>query len=444
MPKHNRQFSHQVPIKYNGLVITLCISFVFALAGFAYSQNIKQNDSIDNDLINQYIRSKGTNTIVFDSSNIKQFWVDRSVLSQEDCISIALEPNHDLSFESCPLKIKLINVNETQDCTIDVITNDANISFSLLDSNKKSISIENSKTQFIQSTIVTSLFHLEDTQDLSFFLKFNSKNSNSIQIKKIILSFSSNSKSSFFASPGKINFTKDNLIVSSGHSNTLNASPYSVTGKRSEIRSTKKILLSDKPLSSSVTVKNVGNTPTRLYTGYIVYSQEHIKLDGRNYPYSDSNMILNVVSSSTGTSKVIVDSYPAWKKNCHIAFDVKEDMSDIPNVSVADGKVVDIKKVDDSHTEITLDKPLKAVLVPGTKVRINGMTGMYLYTKTAILKPGQEQVFTATIQKDNSSLEYSSKAFPRGAYYVVPVILSYSSDVEKENTITIKDYVITF
>ena len=80
----------------------------------------------------------------------------------------------------------------------------------------------------------------------------------------------------------------------------------------------------------------------------------------------------------------------------------------------------------------------------GTKVRIHGVGGSYLYTNLKVLQPGEEQVFTSTIEKDESSCEYSSKAFPRGVYYVVPLILSYSIDSSKVNTIQIYDYAISY
>ena len=41
-------------------------------------------------------------------------------------------------------------------------------------------------------------------------------------------------------------------------------------------------------------------------------------------------------------------------------------------------------------------------------------------------------------------LRYSSKAFSRGIYYVVPLILSYSVDPSKDNTVQISDFSVSF
>ena len=119
-------------------------------------------------------------------------------------------------------------------------------------------------------------------------------------------------------------------------------------------------------------------------------------------------------------------------------------MSDIPNTSVTD-RVVEIKQLDNGQAEILLEKALNTQLKKGDKVRVHGATnGTYLYTSHLLLHPGEEKSVSSTIQKDDDNLEYSPKALPRGVCYVVPLILSYSSDSNEDNTILINDFSVSF
>ena len=153
---------------------------------------------------------------------------------------------------------------------------------------------------------------------------------------------------------------------------------------------------------------------------------------------------MTVISSSKGSEKIIVDSYVEWDKNCYLALNAKDDFSDIPNNTFTDGKIIEFKKLENGNAEITLDKPLTSKIMEGTKIRVHGQGGSNLYTGIKTLQPGEEQVFTAARKKDNDVLEFSSNILPRGTYYATPMVLSYSVDPNKDNTILIKDYVISY
>ena len=128
----------------------------------------KQNDA---KLLNDYINAKGyTSIIAFDSANIKQFWIDKSVFGKNDNIVISLQNVQNNTWESIPQKIQLANVNEAQNCKIDVVTETPNIRFTVLDSNNKVLSTSASEDDFIQYHIVSSSFPLEKTPDFSFML----------------------------------------------------------------------------------------------------------------------------------------------------------------------------------------------------------------------------------------------------------------------------------
>lgn len=418
---------------------------LFLFSAVVFAQSKKETEANSNEsLLNQYVKSKGNAVIVFDSSNIKQFWIDKTVVSRNHSIDILLEGNK--TNESVPLKIQLANVSESQDCRIDVISDESGLEFSVLNDQSKKISSSKKEDDFLNYSIASGVFHLEDTAGHAFYLVFNSKKTESISIKKIILSFSDNKNSNFLNSPGVIKYTGAFIEPSPSFkiSNT-NDNSFSVTGKRSIIFSAKKIYTRDNTISRSIKIKNTGDAPATVYICYAAYTKDGIKLFACNYPYKKTSKTMSVISSSNGSNKIIVDSYSDWAKGCILAMNAKDDLSDIPNTTLFEGKIVEIKQLDNGQAEITLDKPLKSAVAKGTKVRVHGTTGSYPYTHIVkSLKAGEEQILNSTIKKDDQFLEYSSKTLSRGVYYVVPLILSYSDDATKENTIQISDYSISY
>ena len=203
----------------------------------------------------------------------------------------------------------------------------------------------------------------------------------------------------------------------------------------------KNILVADNTLSLSATVKNEGSNTVTLYMGYAVYTKDRILLGGQNYPLTDTSKILNVISYDKNA--IIVDAYDEWTKNCYLALDVKDDMSDIPYMNLANGKISEIHQLENGNAEIVLDRPLSSELKIGSKVRVTGRSGAFLYTNIIKIQPGEEKNINSAIQKDSNSIVYNNKTFSKGVYYAAPLILSYSSD-DKENTVLIKDFCISY
>ncbi len=420
--------------------ICSCLMFFLAISTVMCAQDVGTNDA---DLLDAFVKAKGYSPyIVFDDSNIKQFWIDKSVISRKGYFSV-----YNMSAYSSPnnlLKIQLANVNETQDCKIEMITETPDVDFSILNSQSRTISNSVQEDDFIKFHVFSSVFHLEDTTDNAFFVKYTAPLTE-IKIKKMILSFSTNKESSYLTTPGKLVFNPDNFKPRTGTNiNKVSDNSFEATGKRSSLFFTKKFLVSDQSLELSIKVKNIGEEATTFFLGYAAHTKDKKQLSGANYPYKDTNKILSVISSADNSDKIIVDSLPEWRKGCCLAINAKEDMSDIPECSLIDGTVLEIKQLDNGQAEITLSKTLAKALEKDTKIRIHGATGAYLYTNTITLQPGQEETFTSTIAKDDSFLEYSPKAFSRGVYYVVPLILSYSRNSSKENTILISDFQISY
>lgn len=426
-------------LEHFGLFISL---FFLPICLSAQATNASTNTKItDDELIQQFIQSCGKDTIVFNASNIKQFWVDRSVSSQNSFINIELTDGND-AFKSVPLKIQLANVNEMQDCKITVIAKEHDAAFSVTDSKKKNLASSSSENDFLQFSVLSSTMHLEETGDFSFFINFNTTKSPLLTIKAIVLSFSNNQKTSFLPSPGALKLGKDELKTSNIESS--DGTSFVMKGTRSSAFSKKNIYVSNNTISSSVKVKNIGKAPARIYIGYAAYTKDHVILEAKNYPLNKNSKTLHVVSFEKGSNKVIVDSYQEANGNCYVALNAKDDLSDIPICTLLDAKLLESKKLENGQGELVFNKPIDQPLKAGDAIRIHGLAGYYIYTTTKILQPGEEETFSATIKKDDTFLQYSSKALSRGVHYIVPLILSYTVDSQEENSVLISDYNISY
>ena len=425
----------------------LILLYVIVMPCASFAQNGKNDFSIEateKKLFNQFIQSKGNGIITFDASNIKQFWIDNSVIARKDCIELFLKDGF-----SIPLKLQLANVSGAQNCKIEVITETPNTSFTVSDMKLKQISSSFQENQFLNYDVLASSFSLEDTitsyssrDNFCFQLKFNAHFCESIKIQAIVLSFSDNGN--VISTPtGTLNFSRDEINVQKAVlENDDKNNSFSVTGIKSDINTNKSFFVADKEFTVSVKIKNTGESATKVYVGYKVYSDQHVLIDSDSYPYKNLNKVLNVISSEKGSNSIIVDSYPEWRKGCLVSLNAKEDLSDIPSPSFLNGAIEEVKELDDGKAEIIMNKAISNVLKHGDKIRINGGFGTYIYLGIKELQPGEEGVFSNTIKKDNSFLLYSSKAFSRDVFYIRPLILSYSLDSKKDNTIQIIDYII--
>ena len=218
-----------------------------------------------------------------------------------------------------------------------------------------------------------------------------------------------------------------------------------IKGKKSDIYLNKYILISDATTYHvSLTIKNIGNAPTKIYLGYATFSDHGTRLGFKNYPYDSSNTVLSVVASDIEDGTIIVDSLPKWAENCSLALNAKNDLSDIPSTLILDAKIKSVKQISDGAVEIKVDHPLKRIIAEGTKVRVHGSGGETLYTNRKVLQPGEEVSLSSSLSRDISSLLFSPEAFSRGVYYVTPIMLSYSLNSNEENTILIKEYSLSF
>lgn len=436
LQKTNTSFPMQKSL-FSKTLTSLAFSVICFVCFSASPDNDTNNDP---KLLDEYIKSNYQNSIVFDANNIKQFWVDKSVVSMDNKIKILLEEKHS-KWESVPLRIKFANVDETMDCKIDVISKSSAPKFKVMNDSLKSFSESRDMNQFVEYNISSATFHMEDTCEHIINLVFNSNvSSSSISLDKIIISFSNNKNSSFLSSPGNINISD---LYESQNSFKVEGNSLTATGKQVTIQSNKKILITERSIFTLFTIKNLGNEATRIYAGFEAFTKEHISLNPRNYPYKD-NQILTIVEAEVGNKTLLVDSYPEWGKGNWIAIHPQEDLSDIPSINFLNGSILDIKKIDDNRAEIKITSPINMDLPKGTKIRIHGNNGGALYINSFELKPGEEKKVSFETTKRDDLLEFSSKGFSRGTYYVQPLIRSFSIDSTKDNTISITDYSVSF
>lgn len=440
--KNNFKYEVQTSMKRRFKTIAILSSLMMTL--FAYAQTGTNNQADDSKLLDSYIQSKGYgSTISFLPSNIKQFWVDKSVLSHDNCIKISLNKTAAGNWESVPLRIQLANVDASLDCKVEIVSKEKDIAFSVLNDDLKTIGTSSDQPPFVQYNIYSSTFSLEKTQDSSFYLKFISKKAKALlEIKRIILSFSNNEQ--FVVSPGRIAFFENTIEVREGVV-SQEGNSFQATGYYTSFQSTKRIILSNNTINNSITVKNTGNTPTRIYIGYAPYTKDGKNINCTNNLYKGENNILKIVSCENNSKKIVVDSYPKWEKNCVLVLNAKEDFSDFPNFSFIGGTIVNVEKMENGQSTITFDKAITQTIEPGTSVRIQAPKGStYIYTKSQVLQPGEEAVLQSQIKQDNTLKLYGGLTFCAETYYVRPIFMSFSVDRTKKNTVLVSDYSISY
>jgi hypothetical protein len=132
----------------------------------------------------------------------------------------------------------------------------------------------------------------------------------------------------------------------------------------------------------SVKVKQLGKVPALVYIGFIPYDAKGRKI-GPQHGYNNTKGSFTTLAAAVakGAKSLSVKDASKWKKGPYyfVAFNAKEDMSDIPNFNVA-GVITRIEKNGDGYT-ITFSKALEKAYPAGTKVRQHRSGGTYVYTK---------------------------------------------------------------
>ncbi len=420
---------------------------VMSLVAFSFvvqAQTDAKKLSDNSNLLEQYIQSQGyAYSIKFDASNVKQFWTDKSVSRQDNAVKIFLHSSKNVKYESIPLRVLFKNTNASLDCKIDVFTRETGISFSVCNTkNNAVLSSSSSVNDFLNYKNLTSTTHFEDIDSSSFFLKFQSAESSEITIDAIVFSFSGNKD--YLHSPGTLTVDTGDATCTPAINNGNGGNSLFPTGEITSVESNKRILVSNNQLSASVKVKNIGENAAKVYLGYVVYNKDAVLLNSRNYPYKKDSPVLKVVSVDEVNKKIVVDRYADWSKGCFIAMNAREDNSDIPNTTLLDSKIGEVKKMENGYSEITLVGAPKKKLKKDDMIRIHGSSSSNLYVGSKTLRPGEEAVLSSTIRKNDDCLLFAPESLSKGVFYVVPFIRSKSQEQNAEHTIAFENFVISY
>lgn len=434
-----RNKTRQPHLRFPKVSSGILLILLMVLSKAAYGQTneqIKTNVNNDTTLINEYIQSQvNGNTIVFDYKNIKQYWVSNTVFCNNNQFCLLLQKDKkDNKLKSAPLKIQLANVDDSMLCRVNVITTSNDFDFDIINKNNQVISRSNEIKSFITYYDKTACFSLFDTGNYSFDFVFSSDNLDKLNIERIVLSFLPKEKTI-------IDIEKNNVLLSNAELSEEDS--FIMKGKRSQLVFKDKVIIPNDYLRSRITIKNIGNSPTHIYIGYSVHASNGEMINHRSFPYNNKNNVLEVVAIDKPGNKITVKEYPQdWAKNCYLALNAKEDLSDVPSTNFVDARILDVKKTANGQGEITFEKAFSKDIRIGDKVRIHGIPGAFLYTDINDLLPDEEKTFFSAMKRDDESVEYSSKAFSKGAYFVKPVVLSFSTNSNEENTILIKSFQI--
>lgn len=135
---------------------------------------------------------------------------------------------------------------------------------------------------------------------------------------------------------------------------------------------------------ASVWVKAADNKPSYAYFGLISFDASGREIQSENvssFPNTETEL---AAPAEPGDTVIKVKNAASWKNftYCVVAFNVKDDKSDLPNRDLS-SSITGIKKNEDVW-EISLKKPLKNDYPAGTKIREH-YKGGYIYVKYGIV-----------------------------------------------------------
>ena len=122
----------------------------------------------------------------------------------------------------------------------------------------------------------------------------------------------------------------------------------------------------------------------------------------------------------------------------------REDKSDVPNTTLLDSKIGEVKKMENGYSEITLVGAPKKKLKKDDMIRIHGSSSSNLYVGSKTLQPGEEAVISSAIRKNDDFLQFLPESFSKDVFYVVPFIRSKSQEQNAGHTIAFENFVISY
>ena len=131
-----------------------------------------------------------------------------------------------------------------------------------------------------------------------------------------------------------------------------------------------------------------------LYAGFYCYDKNGRLITHESVYHNAATLTELVKDAKVGDTSITVKDGSKWKTDTQIAFNAKEDKSDLPNFDLAK-YVSKIEKQGEAWV-ISFSKPLKKAYAAGTKVRQH-LNGGYLYTSSAKSATADWKTYTGTI-----------------------------------------------
>ena len=157
-----------------------------------------------------------------------------------------------------------------------------------------------------------------------------------------------------------------------------------VTTSRSYIKSKKFFPVeAGRKYTLSGDFKGLGQEKSKVYFGFMTYDKNK-----KYIAHYHSNVILGsdttlVKACKKGSKSLVVKANKKWKKNFTVAFNVKDDFSDLPNRDVL-YKIFKVTPKEDGNMLVELTKPVNKDYPEETKVRAHTSAyGTYTYTAIA-------------------------------------------------------------
>ena len=132
-----------------------------------------------------------------------------------------------------------------------------------------------------------------------------------------------------------------------------------------------------------------------LYGGFYCYDKNGRLISHESVYHNPASLTELVKDANVGDTSITVKDGSKWRKDTQIAFNAKEDKSDLPNYDLAK-YTTKVEKQGDVWV-ISFSKPLKKAYAAGTKVRLH-MSGGYIYTSSAKSATADWKTYTGTIE----------------------------------------------
>ena len=196
-----------------------------------------------------------------------------------------------------------------------------------------------------------------------------------------------------------------------------------------------------KKYTLSGSFKSLGNKTSKVYYGFMPHDKN------RKYIHTyHSNVILGSATilareCKKGDKVLVIKANKKWKKNHIVAFNAKDDFSDLPNRNIA-YKIARITPKGE-NIELELSRPVLKAYPAGTKVRAHTFNaGPYIYTAacgSAIPQKWKTYSGTAILAKPG---QMSWKFFRPGTAFVRVFILT-DCNKKKDKKIAFRDLKLT-